>query len=72
MQPGEYAVQRVGTPPPIDSRAAAAELDRVDPLASFRDEFAITQDPLVYMDGNSLGRPPASVLDALTRVVSSG
>ena len=62
----------MGSQPPIDSRAAAAELDRADPLAAFRDEFAITEDPLVYMDGNSLGRPPARVLEALAGVVGSG
>jgi kynureninase len=54
------------------TRAAAAELDRADPLASFRNEFLIGTDPPVYMDGNSLGRPPAAVAAALGGVVASG
>ena len=59
----------MGTPPSIDSRAAAAERDRADPLASFRAEFLIPDDEIVYMDGNSLGRPLRAVGDALARAV---
>ena len=59
-------------PPSIDSRAQAAELDRADPLAIFRAEFVIPDDDVVYMDGNSLGRPLQAVGDALARVVSEG
>jgi kynureninase len=33
------------------------ELDRSDPLASYRDLFVGAGSPLVYFDGNSLGRP---------------
>jgi kynureninase len=32
-------------------------LDDADPLASLRDRFVGTDSPLVYLDGNSLGRP---------------
>jgi kynureninase len=32
-------------------------LDEQDPLASYRDRFVGTDTPLVYFDGNSLGRP---------------
>jgi kynureninase len=32
-------------------------LDEADPLASFRDRFVGVENPLVYLDGNSLGRP---------------
>ena len=35
----------------------AADLDAVDPLAAHRDLFVGTETPLVYLDGNSLGRP---------------
>jgi kynureninase len=35
----------------------AAELDARDPLASFRARFVGAESPLVYFDGNSLGRP---------------
>jgi kynureninase len=59
----------MGTPPSIDSRDATAERDRADPLASFRAEFLIPDDEIVYMDGNSLGRPLRAVGDALARVV---
>ncbi len=61
----------MGTPPSIDSRAAAAERDRADPLASFRAEFLIPDDEIVYLDGNSLGRPLRAVGDALARASAS-
>ena len=32
-------------------------LDAADPLAAYRDRFVGTESPLVYFDGNSLGRP---------------
>ena len=32
-------------------------LDAADPLASYRDRFVGAETPLVYFDGNSLGRP---------------
>jgi kynureninase len=59
----------MGMPPSIDSRAAAGERDRADPLARFRGEFLIPDDDIVYMDGNSLGRPLQAVGAALARVV---
>jgi kynureninase len=62
----------LGTPPPIHSRAAAAQLDHADPLAAFREEFLIPDDGIVYFDGNSLGRPPARVAGALAQVVAAG
>jgi kynureninase len=62
----------MGTPQPTHSRAQSAEQDRADPLAAFRAEFLIADDGIVYMDGNSLGRPPAAVADALERVVRAG
>ncbi len=40
------------------THAADAEaLDAVDPLAAYRDRFVGADTPLVYFDGNSLGRP---------------
>ena len=35
----------------------ADHLDRDDPLAAYRDRFVGAASPLVYFDGNSLGRP---------------
>ena len=53
----------------VIARSDAAQLDRDDPLAHWRDEFVIPDDELVYLDGNSLGRTPKRTVDALRRVV---
>jgi kynureninase len=48
----------------------AEDLDAADPLAAFRDRFLPAPGVLSYLDGNSLGRPVASVperLDAFVR-----
>ena len=37
--------------------ADTAGLDAADPLAAYRDRFVGAETPLVYFDGNSLGRP---------------
>ena len=37
--------------------SSAEELDAADVLAGYRDRFVGAQSPLVYFDGNSLGRP---------------
>ena len=44
-------------------------LDRDDPLASYRDRFVGADQPLVYFDGNSLGRPLAVTGPRLARFV---
>ncbi len=49
----------------MTSRDGAARLDATDPLAGFRDLFAIPDPELIYMDGNSLGRPPRLALRRL-------
>ncbi len=46
-------------------RSTAEAMDRQDPLARFRDRFDISEDGPVYMDGNSLGRPPRDVSEAV-------
>jgi kynureninase len=46
----------------------ARALDAADPLAGFRDRFAISDPDVVYLDGNSLGRPTKAGLEALTHV----
>jgi kynureninase len=43
----------------------ARALDVADPLAGFRDRFAMPDASLVYLDGNSLGRPPIAALEAI-------
>lgn len=62
-----------------DSRQAALQADLDDPLRAFRDEFDIDLGGPIYLDGNSLGRPPrataaavASVLDEWRRQLVSG
>ncbi len=50
---------------PAPDRAAAGALDAADPLAPFRARFLPHGDDVVaYLDGNSLGRPLASIADA--------
>jgi kynureninase len=46
-----------------------ASLDAADPLAPFRDRFAPAEPGLIYLDGNSLGRPTTA---ALERVAALG
>ena len=51
------------------SRDDAAALDATDPLADWRNEFVIPDPDLVYLDGNSLGRPSRRAVEAMRRVV---
>jgi kynureninase len=46
-----------------------AALDAADPLRGHRDLFVGAETPLVYFDGNSLGRPLRATADRLTRFV---
>jgi kynureninase len=50
------------------SRAFAAELDKQDPLAAFRNRFIIPDPDLVYLDGNSLGRQTYASAERLQRL----
>jgi len=50
---------------PAKLRARAAALDAVDPLAGYTTQFVQGDDLVAYLDGNSLGRPVASVPAAL-------
>jgi kynureninase len=49
--------------------SAAADLDAVDPLASYRDQFVVTDPSVVYLDGNSLGRLPRRTVEVVRRAV---
>src|SRR5690348_6486607 len=51
----------------ITSPEYAAELDRQDELAEFRDRFVVEDPELIYVDGNSLGRMPKATLDRLAK-----
>ncbi len=50
----------------LASRAAA--LDAADPLAGFRHRFAPAEADLIYLDGNSLGRPTKAALERVRAV----
>lgn len=50
--------------------AEASRLDSVDPLRSYRDLFVGADSPLVYFDGNSLGRPPRGAVERLSTFVT--
>jgi kynureninase len=47
-----------------------ATLDAGDPLAPFRRRFVIPDPDVIYLDGNSLGRPPLAALERVARVAS--
>jgi kynureninase len=55
--------RRVGAQGLTIERARA--LDTADPLTGFRDRFAMPDPSVVYLDGNSLGRPPMAALEAV-------
>jgi kynureninase len=54
----------------VTDRAYALELDKNDPLASFRSKFVITDPNLCYLDGNSLGRLPHATVKAVSDFLS--
>ena len=51
------------------SSAIAQELDSLDPLASYREQFIITDPDLIYLDGNSLGRMPKPAAERAKQVI---
>ena len=51
------------------TRAYAEQLDRDDPLASYRDQFVIPDDTVIYLDGNSLGRLPKATQARIKEVL---
>ena len=52
------------------SRDHAERLDADDPLAPFLDRFEPIPDGLIYLDGNSLGRPPRRTRQELERLIN--
>lgn len=51
------------------SLSFARQLDSQDPLASFRDQFVISDPDLVYLDGNSLGMMPKVAQERARQIV---
>jgi len=47
----------------------AHQLDQQDPLASYREQFVITDPDLIYLDGNSLGRMPKAAAERAKQIV---
>jgi kynureninase len=52
------------------TREAAQAADAADPLAAMRERFVIHDDGPLYVDGNSLGRPPRATADAVAALVA--
>jgi kynureninase len=50
-------------------RSYALQCDADDPLAGFRERFAIDDPSLIYLDGNSLGRLPLATAERIAEVV---
>ena len=50
------------------AREEAVEADRLDPLARYRDEFLISPEGPIYLNGNSLGRQPRATAAAVEAV----
>jgi kynureninase len=51
------------------SRDYALELDKQDKLASYREQFVISDPNLIYLDGNSLGRLPKAAIERAKRLM---
>ena len=47
----------------------AQQLDQQDSLASYREQFVSRDSDLIYLDGNSLGRLPKSVIERIQKAV---
>jgi kynureninase len=54
----------------MHTREEAVALDRADPLAALRDQFALSPST-IYLDGNSLGVPPAAAAQRAQTVIAA-
>ncbi|HEY1565362.1 MAG TPA: aminotransferase class V-fold PLP-dependent enzyme, partial [Solirubrobacteraceae bacterium] len=52
-------------------RAEATALDAADELRAFHERFAVADDGLIYLDGNSLGRLPRDAAARVATVIES-
>jgi kynureninase len=59
----------LGPFPSIAGFDEAVELDRSDPLASFKARYVFSDPDLIYLDGNSLGRLPSAAGAIVDRVI---
>lgn len=50
--------------------ARAVALDAADPLARWREEFLVADPELAYLDGNSLGMPPARTPERVAALIT--
>ena len=48
-----------------------APLDAADPLARFADRFVLTEPGLIYLDGNSLGRPTKTAVERINALAEA-
>lgn len=53
------------------TRMYAEQLDAADPLAGLREKFVLPPEPLIYLDGNSLGPLPRATRARVAEVVDS-
>jgi kynureninase len=58
-------------PSQSDARLDPAPRDAADLLAPFRDRFVPTEPGLVYLDGNSLGRPTKASIDRVAAITET-
>jgi kynureninase len=54
---------------PAPTRSDCEALDHADPLSSYRNEFVVEDDGLIYFDGNSLGRLPKTTVERVHRLL---
>jgi len=60
----------VSPPGAVLDEETAAALDAADPLGRWRAEFVAGDPDLVYLDGNSLGRPPKQAIAAVEEALA--
>lgn len=67
----ELASLYIWTRGALITREHVEQLDALDPLGKYRDEFVIADPDLCYLDGNSLGRLPKVTAESIRHMVIS-